>query len=366
MINVKVTLPLRVRKGPGKSYDVVANVYPSGQVITMDGIEEGEDLKGINKWYYRFNDKQEKQSYWAGRLTETAGTLPWGIAALKVADIWNGLNEFGQRAKVAVLDTGFNIANTDISSGVKAYQSFLIDHPEQSTLNDMNDEFGHGSLCASLIGSRNKLATVGYAPECELYIAKISARGTASYPDIIKGIRWAIEKEVDIISVSYGGFKQDNDLNTIVAEAVNKGIVVVASIGDDFTFSNLVDGKFPALCPESIAVGATDPDNKLAKISFLHQKTEIYAPGEKILAYTLNLTPDDCHDTAPENCEGTSQSAAIVAGICALIISRHKALNKSFTASDIKQLITTLFDPVQESAGLKLISPSKIFATLKT
>lgn len=356
MLNVKITLPLRVRKGPGKSFDIVANAFPSGKVIAMDGVEEGEDLKGVNRWYYKYNDKNEKQWYWGGRLADVTEALPWGISALKIGDIWNGLNELGQRAKVAILDTGYNIANTDIHNGVKGFRSFLIDDPQQTTLNDVNDEYGHGSHCASLIGARNRLAMVGYAPECELYIAKISSRGSASYANIVKGIRWAIDTPVDIISISYGGYLENEDLRKIIAEAVNKNILVIASIGDDYTFSNLVDGKYPALYTDCIGVGATDSGSKLAKISYLNGKTEIYAPGEAVFAYELK--------TMPESMDGTSQATAIVAGICALIISRYRALNKPFTVAGIKDLLSTNFDPVQGSAGLKLISPQKIFATL--
>ncbi|MFT3823494.1 MAG: S8 family serine peptidase [Chitinophagaceae bacterium] len=362
MIEVKVTLPLYIRKGPGRSFAPIGTIQPSGKIIQMDGIkEDGENWKGIAKWYYKLNDKNQKQWYWAGRLepvTAEKVALPWSMTNLRITDVWRDFNESGRNAKIAIMDSGYNINNTEIANAIAGKRSFIIADPEQTTDNDMNDEFGHGSHCAALIAARNITNMVGFAPACKLYVGKVSQLGELSFDTLIKGIRWAIDTGVDIISISYGGPDRNKDLEDIIQEAINiKNIIVVASIGDDFTFQNLKNGDYPALFSDCIAVGATNKDSKMARVSYINTKTEIYAPGEDIPSYALGNTP--------ENMTGTSQAAAIVAGICALMVSRHRAIGKSFTPASIKKLITDNFDPITGSNNLKLISPKKIFNSIK-
>ena len=160
---------------------------------------------------------------------------------------------------------------------------------------------------------------------------------------------------MDIISISYGAQRDDEELHNIIKEAVIKqNILVVASIGNNLPELGQAGGDFPALYIECLAVGATNKFNEISPVTKLNEKTEINAPGEDIFSYVRNNTPEGTPN-------GTSQATAIVAGICGLIISRHKKLNKSYTTDSIKALLTENFDFVKNSTTQKLISPAKIF-----
>jgi subtilisin family serine protease len=314
----------------------------------------------MGSWY----KDRDGHFYWGGGLEVTDGALaafevaealplPWWITQSGLDKIWDITK--GENTKIAVLDTGYNRSITDLTEAVKDSKVFITSISGNPI--PIDDKFGHGSHCASLIGGRNKNNITGCAPLSNLYIAKISSQGSvSSFKNIINAIQWAIEQKVDIISISYGGETNDADMEAAIKKAIQEhNIVVIAAIGDVITNgANLP--CFPALLSDCLAVGATNKLNQIAPITVLSDKTEINAPGEQIPGYALTNTT--------ELMKGTSQATAIVAGICALIISRHKSLGKNYTVSSIRNLILNAADPVVDHPNHKLINLGKIFQAI--
>ena len=352
---------LNVRVGAASLNAPCYQYIAPGSILEVDGkLYKGDSYEGVNIWY----KDGAGNYYWSGGVTEEAapsiaaikGEIPWWVEALQIPSVWNTYNEKGANAKVAVLDSGYNTANSELQAGVVA--DYLTFQDDAGTIT-IKDEYGHGSMCTSLIGARNTAYTVGCAPECKLYIAKISDQGSLSYDLLKNGIKWAVLQKVDIISISYGGDTPDKELEDLIEDTVTKKqIIVVASIGNNDPENGADGGSYPALYKNVIAVGATDKNKNLSQITMRNNKTEINAPGEDIYAY---LDKTDVPVITPH---GTSQATAIVAGICALIISRYKALGKPYTTDSIKNLLATQFDPVTGSAGNKLIAPQKIFQVI--
>jgi major intracellular serine protease len=322
----------------------IVSVVTKGVVI--ESVAQIENNLGI--WC------QNSDGHWASeKWLSTTLEIPKWMDLLQLPTIWDV--EKGGKACVAVLDTGYNTSNNEIKGNVFD-QHISIQNPTVKI--DINDNNGHGTLCASLIASQNRNFIVGCAPEAQLYIAKISDQQELRFKFLIDGIKWAIQKKVDIISISYGAQKDDEDLHNAIKEAViENNILIIAAIGNNDPERGQSGGDFPALYPECLAVGAIDNTNHLSLVTKRNPKTEINAPGEGIIAYLKGSAPE-----ATPN--GTSQATAIIAGICALIISRHKVLNKSYTVKSIKDLIAENFEPVEGVDGQKLISPSKIFSKI--
>jgi len=342
---------LNVRIGrPSVNARCIQYLSPGSEIEVEDKLYEGDKYDGISIWY-----KDEINNYyWSGgmkSLSAQPSTVTWWISQLKIEDIWKKYNEFGVKAKVAVLDTGYNVNNPDISKAVIESTVLIPSH------NGINDVQGHGTHCASIIGGRNESHVTSCAPKAQLFCGKISEKGSLTkYAFLVEAIKWAIAKGVDVISISSGGEGKDADLEKIIQEAVNThNIVVISSIGD-FIEDAANPGLYPALYKECIAVGATNEEKKLSKYSVVNGKTEINAPGERIEAYLLQ--------NFPEPVNGTSQSTAIVAGICALIISRMKTIGKKYTVTEIKKLLTDHAEPVTGNPNHKLISPLKIFENI--
>lgn len=337
-----------------------------GEVLkgsSFEGVEVNESEipnKSLGKWYR----DRDGHFYWGGGLVATpsflagAESVPqedWWIKSLNLASIWQDFNERGNRAKIAILDSGFNTNIPDLVNGIKESKIFFTSVAGNPIT--INDTFGHGSHCASLIGGRNRDNITGCAPEAEIFVAKICSQGSVrSFSIMVDAIKWAIEKKVDVISISYGGESSDDGLTEIINTAVNEHkIICIASIGDVIP-NSANSACFPALLNQCIAVGATDAQNKIAPVTVIDNKTEINAPGDNILGYSLS------NQLEPKT--GTSQAAAIVAGICGLIISRHKNLGKNYTVESIRSLILHNSDEVADLPNQKIISPLKIFSKI--
>jgi len=298
-----------------------------------------------DEWY-----EDENNRYYTASKTAVEAAIPWWMTSLGICDVWNTYNENGEKVNIAVLDTGYNINNPEFEISNSNYYNAV---PGTS----INDDDGHGSYCASIIGARNLNNIVACAPKSQLFIGKVSQSGSLKYSRLIDAINWAITKKVDIISISYGGSSTNDDLEQSIHNAVQNNILVVSSIGDNYPAQGQSGGTYPSLYKECLAVGATDKGNMLSAVTMVNAKTEINAPGEDIEAYTKTDFPTALNP-------GTSQAAAVVAGICGLIISYMKKRNISYSSDSIKKLITGNADPVTNAANQKLISPKKIFSNI--
>ena len=305
-----------------------------------------------------------------GSVQQTS--FPW-FDNLKIPSIWSQYNTMGEGAIVAVLDTGYNINNNDLSPAVIGVVNLDGSTPRISNADTksplINDSAGHGTFCASIIGNTNsKEYKVGIAPKCGLLVAKISndmGLDPTGLEVILNGIAWAIQSNADIISVSFGKYlyemPKDPDylmrMQNRFAELVKgKNILIFASCGDNLTEEVSKIDRYPASLEGCISVGATD-NGQLSSITVLSDKTIIHAQGIGVEAY---YRTDD-----PEAKSGTSMSTPIVAGVVALAVSYLKNRNNgAWDASDLKQKLFDTGDPIPGYPNKKMLNPVKFFEQL--
>ncbi|MFP3344689.1 S8 family serine peptidase, partial [Halomonas sp. SIMBA_159] len=67
-----------------------------------------------------------------------------------------------------------------------------------------NDDNGHGTHIAGIVGALdNNKGIIGVAPGIDLYSVKaLDKDGNGKYSNVIKGIDWAINNHIKIISMS--------------------------------------------------------------------------------------------------------------------------------------------------------------------
>jgi subtilisin family serine protease len=234
--------------------------------------------------------------------------IDWGLKTVGAEIAWKKTK--GKGIKVAVLDTGVDADHPDLVENVKASVDFT------GSKYGAEDMQGHGSHCAGIIGgSMDGRGMVGVAPEVELYCAKVLGdNGTGGFDAIMKGIKWAIEQEVDVISMSLGIASRPPEIvHTVIKQAIAKGIIILAATGNE-------NGEvcWPARYDEVIAVSAIDQHLDRASFSNYGIQNEISAPGVDIVSTYKNGTY--------ARLSGTSMATPLVAGATALIIARHKEL----------------------------------------
>lgn len=239
----------------------------------------------------------------------------WGLIATRV----NASGQTGQGVRVAVLDTGVDMAHPDLQGRVTAARSFIAGETE-------SDGNGHGTHCAGVAcGPRQPRSLPRYAVAyaADLLVGKVlgnSGRGTDS--GIIAGIQWALNERADIISMSLGspvgeGQNYSQVFEQIGRRAIRRGTLIIAAAGNDSrrTRGQSKPVSHPANCPSIMAVGAVDrvmapADFSNAGMNVNGGKVDVVAPGV------------DVRSTWPggqyRNLDGTSMAAPHVAGIAAL------------------------------------------------
>lgn len=249
--------------------------------------------------------------------TPTPQQPPWGVSRINAPDAWPSTT--GARVNVSVIDTGIDYNHPDLKDNVKGGVTFV-----RGTSTYMDDN-GHGTHCAGIIAAvDNSQGVVGVAPGASLYGVKVlDRRGSGTMSNVIKGIEWATNNDMDVISMSLGGGGSDA-LKLACDNAYNSGIVVVAAAGNDY------EGpiSYPAAYGSVIAVTATDSSDEIASFSNIGSDAELAAPGVSIYSTYKG--------GGYATMSGTSMATPHVAGTAALVIAK----NPSLSAAEVRGILT--------------------------
>ena len=148
-----------------------------------------------------------------------------------------------------------------------------MDHPDLKIsggrsfvegISTFDDDFGHGTHVAGIIAAQdNDIGTIGVAPDSQIYSVKVLNKfGEGVQSNVIAGINWAIEQQMDIINLSIASQQGSYLLKEALQKAYDQGIIIVAASGN---FTNNVEGTdvlYPARYPSVIAVGSIDENLK--------------------------------------------------------------------------------------------------------
>ena len=230
----------------------------------------------------------------------------WGVDRVKAPALWPVTE--GAGVKVAVIDTGIDATHADLGASVAGGWNAV--NPEKPA--DWKDGQGHGTHVAGTIaGRRDGLGVVGVAPGAKLYAVKVlDEDGNGSYADVIAGLDWAVRNRMQVANMSLGADEGSPALRAAVRNAAKLGLVIVAAAGN----SEGGPVSFPGVYPETIAVSASDRDDRFASFSSVGPEVDLIAPGAEI----LSTMPGGAY----ESLSGTSMAAPHVAGLAALAIAR--------------------------------------------
>jgi hypothetical protein len=295
----------------------------------------------------------------------------------------------GTGVNVAVIDTGIDLSNVDLTGSKLVFSEAIVDGMVTTSAQDTN---GHGTNVAGLAtaATNNGYGYAGVGWNVGLLDYKIFPDANAfsdcqgaDTGDEAQAIDDAVNRGASVISLSLGspndsGLGADTAEEDAVENAISKNVTVVAANGNEF--DNSGDGllpDYPAAYPGVIAVGASavfdSQMNDYAAItsetvaSYSNSDPTLLAPGGD----ALNDPPQNCSSNPNAPCDilhwiegystntagfpgdrctvvdnvcpvlfnGTSQATPQVAGTVALMEAYHGGA-RTLTPAQVKTILT--------------------------
>jgi subtilisin family serine protease len=258
----------------------------------------------------------------------------WVLDAVSAPSAWPVTR--GQGATVAVIDSGVNPAVTDLAGSVTTGPDLTGVHTPPG-----NPNWGvHGTWMASLIAGHGHAGggsgIVGVAPASRvLSIRVVTDRhdpGYSAYEHesdsrvqnaLARAVTYAIKHRADVISMSLGYGQPSTAVRSALQDALDHGIVVVASSGNSGNSARVGHASqapysFPADYPGVLGVAAVSRSGSAAGFSSDNLSVQVAAPGVNV--------PAQGRDGQYWLVSGTSPACALTAGVAALIKSRYPGL----------------------------------------
>jgi subtilisin family serine protease len=258
----------------------------------------------------------------------------WVLDAVSAPAAWSMTR--GQGATVAVIDSGVNPGVSDLAGSVVTGPDLTGVHTPTG-----NSNWGvHGTWMASLIAGHGHdgggSGIVGVAPASRvLSIRVVTDRhdpGYSAYEHesdsrvqaaLARAITYAIKHRADVISMSLGYGEPSMMVRSALQDALDHGVVVVASSGNDGHSAGVgstgqAPYSFPADYPGVLGVAAVSRSGSPARFSSDNLSVQVAAPGVNV--------PAQGRDGQYWLVSGTSPACALTAGVAALIKARYPRL----------------------------------------
>ncbi|PBC79777.1 type VII secretion-associated serine protease mycosin [Streptomyces sp. TLI_235] len=301
--------------------------------------------------------------------SENVQGTPWALQRVLLSELWKdgrtgkfvkdaGGHAKGTAVKVAVIDTGVDDRNPQLQGKVENGGSLLTDKQTNQKGEGTTDTVGHGTKVAGIIAAKPVAGTgfVGLAPDATiLSIKQNDDQGSGSVQSLIDAINQAVASHADVINISQdvraegdtSTFPLKDQLQTAVENADAKGVVIVASSGNDGREAD----TYPAAFDTVLAVGASDRNNERAPFSEYGLFVDIAAPGVDMLSTVP--AGGQCVDN------GTSFSAPYVAGVAALLKGAHPDWSAAQIRARIEQTAQRTQRGANKFVGWGIVDPVK-------
>jgi subtilisin family serine protease len=232
---------------------------------------------------------------------------------------WGGSTGAGVR--VCVLDSGIELAHPKVGPVQRSIA--VSKHGEEITVADdeSGDLCGHGTACAGIIRS--------LAPDCEVTSVRVLGAGyTGSAPVLLAGLGWAVDEGFHVINMSLSTTKKQyvDRLHELADTAYFRRTLLIASA------HNMPVESFPWRFASVLSVGSHEEDDPFVLYANPNPPVEFFARGLNVEVAWLG----------GETITATGNSFATphVAGLCALVLSKHPWLTP-FQVKSVLHLTAT-------------------------
>jgi len=279
---------------------------------------------------------------------------------------------------IAVIDSGVDTDHPDINGNIWFNRGEIplngIDDDKNGYVDDLNgwdflentsdphpkftgaytfEGINHGTIVSGIAASatNNDEGLAGVCWKCKIMALRaVAGDGTGTTEDVARAIQYATDNGADIINMSFVGALTDEILTSTIQSAYEKGVVMVAAVGNDAASDFLIGGDldFRPLYPvcsddganHILGVGSVDKDNRKSSFSnFGFHCIDINAPGNGIAGPQV-FDPrqgEKFNNLYRAGWRGTSMSTPIVAGVAGLVKSINPRLTNEQIISIIRQ-----------------------------
>lgn len=252
---------------------------------------------------------------YSGTITDSGYSAQSYLDYMNLSNIWDTTR--GAGVTVAVIDTGIDTDHPEFFGRISEYSYNATEDKIVKDFGDwslIEDEAGHGTMVTGVIAaSMDGDGIVGIAPQVNIIVIKADCDEQGNFKrtsDLVFGLYYAIERDVDVVNMSFGG--GGNSFAAPLQLAVDSDIICVAAAGNGSTAML----TYPAADPNCIGVGALAENSwELADYSNYGENVDIVAPGT---TYTTKM------EGGYGYADGTSLSAPAVTGAVALYLSQNR------------------------------------------
>jgi len=244
----------------------------------------------------------------------------------KVDRDWAIAGSTGAGVHVCIIDSGVE-RNHPLVGEVQGAVAISLG-PEGETIADDDlegDLCGHGTACAGVVRS--------LAPDAEIHSVRVLGAGfKGSGKTLLAGLRWAIEQEFDIVNMSLSTTKRElgEVLHELADSAYFQRTMLIASA------HNMPVESYPWRFSSVVSVGSHEESDPLVFYANPDPPVEFFARGVNVdIAWLGGSTI---------RATGNSFATPCIAGIAALVLSKHPTL----TPFQLKSVLHATASNVQE------------------
>lgn len=285
--------------------------------------------------------------------------------------------------RIAVIDSGIQLNHPDLVDNIWTNPGEIpgngIDDENNGYIDDVhgynffnntlppNDEHGHGTRMAGIIGAKgnNNIGVYGVVPECKIVALRVTDdQGNPFLSYVVDALKYVHDNNILLTNLSISMSLPDPDLEIIIDTLENDGSMLIVSAGNTNwpidTFHDIdKDTAEPIGIPDNprypasynnqniIAVASTDKDGGLASDSkYGNISVDLAAPGVDIISTTLTTAPTYL-DPGYIYKSGTSLAAPFVTGTVAMVMSQEP----EWSIQQIRDRILNTVTPLSSVVG---------------
>ena len=234
---------------------------------------------------------------------------------------------------VAVLDTGINPLHPEFAGKIVPGYDYINNDA------DPTDDNGHGTHVAGTVAAAGDgNGTIGVCPTCTIMAVKVlNESNSGKWSGVTQGVLFAVDNGAKVINLSLGSLSPSPTMESALAYARSRGVLVVAAAGNNGTDVPY----YPASYEGVIGVGAVDAYDTLWPLSNYGVNANLVAPGVRIYSTYHDLSRNGGYVYMT----GTSMAAPHVSGVAALLFS----FNAGLTADEVTNLMLNNTDDLGDA-----------------